>query len=232
MERKPRVVSIGATSEVKFDDDEKERAVLWPSRGGGISAIKLDRRRGFVLWRDVVALGDSRGFENFIPGGVCAVRERAGVSRGGIGVGADFWAGIHASVADGIAHGDEISAAGVGGGTGIRDESARSIARGTQRVCLYGFKHCVRIDGGIAGGANAGGEQDSFDLDHGGDGDLRRERDCGGGADYSCGSGGDGGFVGDGIYFECDRAADFSTAGVAAAFVAATIWFVGGAGDT
>ena len=38
--------------------------------------------------------------------------------------GTDFWVWIHASVADRIAHGDEIFAAGVGGGAGIRDESA------------------------------------------------------------------------------------------------------------
>ena len=45
-------------------------------------------------------------------------------------------------------------------------------------------------------------------------------------------SGRDGGFARDDFYFECDCFADFSAAGVAAAFVAATIWIVGGAGDS
>src|SRR5271154_3014754 len=84
----------------------------------------------------------------------------------------------------------------------------------------------------LGGDKTAGGEQDGWDFDHGGDGDLRGERDCGGGADYSCGSGRDGGFARDDFYFECDCFADFSAAGVAAAFVAATIWIVGGAGDS
>src|SRR5580692_6715024 len=197
-----------------------------------INAIKLGRGWSFVLRRRAATLGDSCGCEDFICAGVCVVCERVGVSGGGAGAWADLWAELDASLADGSADGDKIFAASVGGGSGIRDESARGAARGAEWIRLHGGEHCVRVDGGIAGGADAGGEQDGFDIDNRGDGDLRGERDCGGGADYSGGSGGNSGFARNSFYFERDCAADFSSAGMVAAFVAATIRIVGGAGDT
>jgi hypothetical protein len=65
---------MDATCELKFDVDEKVRAVFWPSGAGDINAIKLGRRWGFVLWRRLAARGDSRGCENIIFGGVRVVR--------------------------------------------------------------------------------------------------------------------------------------------------------------
>src|ERR1700733_7116680 len=229
-ERERPLSSIGAAKERKFDVDEKDRAILSPSRAADINAIKLGRRWSFAL-RHRAALGDSCGCEDSIRAGVRVVCERVGVSGGGTGAWADFWAELDASLAGGSAHGDKIFAASVGGGSRIRDESARGAARGAEWIRVHGGEHCVRVDGGIAGGGDAGGEQDGFDIDNRGDGDLRGKRDCGGSADHSCRSGGNGGFARNGFYFERDCAADFSSAGMGATFVAAAIRIVGGAGD-
>src|ERR1700679_1450354 len=185
---------VGAATEWKLAVDEKDRALTWPGGAADINAIKLGRRWSSVLRPRAAALGDSCGGEDFICAGVCIVCERVGVSGGGAGAGADFWAELAASLADGSADGDKIFAASVGGGPRIRDEPARGAARGAEWIRVHGGEHCVRVDGGIAGGADAGGEQDGFDIDNRGDGNLRGQRDCGGGADYSCRSGGNGGF--------------------------------------
>ena len=143
--------------DVRRDVGEEDRRAVRASRAAAFNDIKLGREIGwFVGWRDVA--GDLCGGEDFVCFGVCVVREWAGFARAALALGLVIRTGLHASVADRIACGDEISTAGVGGGTGIRHEPARSIARGTERVRLHGAEHCVRIDGGPAGRADAGGE--------------------------------------------------------------------------
>lgn len=68
--------------------------------------------------------GDHIGGPNRVSGGIRIVRKRIGVAADRAGARAGFWIQLRTPVPGGNANSDEISAAGLGGGPGIWDESA------------------------------------------------------------------------------------------------------------
>jgi hypothetical protein len=126
----------------------------------------------------------------------------------------------------------EIFVAGVGGGIGIRNEFASDRACGAVGIYLYGGWNCDGDDARIFTGEGFSGGREGLLFDYGGNGDLRRQRDCGRGSDYECGGRRYCGFDGDDFCAEFDCAICVSGDWRRAALEPVTIRFVGGAGDT